>query len=59
MDYESLREDLKNYFGTAIYCGNPMAIIELSKVENASCDELILIAIEKGFDIENYKFKRM
>jgi len=59
MNYEKLREDLKDYFGTAIYCGNPMAIMELSKVESATEDELIRMAKENGFDIEGYKYKRM
>ena len=40
MDYERLREDLKDYFGTAISCGYPMAVIELSEVESASYDRL-------------------
>ena len=53
IDYEDLRKDLLDYFGTAttIY---PLAIIELSKVENASNEELINLAINNGFDISNY-----
>ena len=54
MDYESLREDLKNYFGTAI-AFNQMAIIDLMMVESASNDKLVYIAIQNGFDLDNYK----
>ena len=55
MDYERLREDLKDYFGTAISCGYPMAVIELSEVESASYDRLQEIAIQNGFDLSNYE----
>lgn len=57
MDYERLREDLKDYFGTAMMI-NPMAVVELSIVENASDEELEQIAIENGFDLEEYKNKK-
>ena len=54
IDYESLRQDLMNYFGTAIFNGNPLAIMELSKVERASWQELINIARENNININNY-----
>ena len=54
IDYEKLRSDLIDYFGTAIAC-NPMAVIELSDVESASIDKLIQIAIQNGFDLSNYE----
>lgn len=56
IDYEKLREDLIDYFGTAMKF-MPMAIIELSKVENASNEELINIALKNGFDLNEYKVK--
>ena len=55
IDYEKLREDLIDYYGTASYNGFPMAIIELSNVENASYEELINIAIKNNFNLNNYK----
>ena len=54
MDYESLRDDLMNYFGTAISY-NPMAVIELCEVEHASNSKLEEIAIRNGFDLSNYQ----
>ena len=37
-DFEKLRETIKDYYGTAMTSGFPMAIIELAEVENASDD---------------------
>lgn len=55
IDYEKLRNDLIDYYGTASYNGFPIAIIELSDVENASYEELINIAIKNNFNLNNYK----
>mgnify|MGYP006916103162 CR=1 FL=1 len=54
IDYELLRKDLLNYFGTAMI-HNPVAIIELSKVQRASNSELENIAIKNGFDLRDYE----
>lgn len=54
IDIERLRRDLIDYFGTAMYNGSPQAQILLSKVENASPSELINIAQNNGFDINDY-----
>ena len=54
MDFDRLREDLKDYFGTAM-AYNPMAVIELSEVERASNEKLIQIAIQNGFDLSDYE----
>ena len=56
IDYDKLREDLIDYYGTASYNGFPMAIIELTNVENASNDELINITMYAG-DKEQAKNK--
>ena len=36
MDYEQLRQDLMDYYGTAMHSGFPMAVIDLSGVESAN-----------------------
>ena len=54
MDYERLREDLKDYFGTAMKY-NPMAVIELSEVESATNQKLLEIACKNGFDLSDYE----
>ncbi|MBQ4339581.1 MAG: hypothetical protein IJC41_01080 [Firmicutes bacterium] len=56
IDTESLRKDLINYFGTAVFSGMPMAVIDLSKAERASEDELIQLAYKNGFDPEDYTY---
>ncbi len=51
---DDLREELKDYFGTAMASGFPMARFDIAKVENASDDELRSIARKNGFDPERY-----
>ena len=53
IDYEKLRKDLIDYYGTASQIF-PMAIIELSKVEKASPEKLIHIAQNNGLDLSIY-----
>lgn len=53
IDYEKLRKDLIDYFGTAMSF-SPMAIMDLSRVESASDDELVEIAKRKNFDLNKY-----
>lgn len=54
IDIERLRKDLIDYFGAAMFNGSPQAMIELSEVEKASPSELVSIAINNGFDINDY-----
>ena len=54
MDIEHLRKDLINYFGTAMSF-MPIAVMEISRVENATKEELIKIAKENGFDLSKYE----
>jgi len=53
IDYERLRRDLIDYFGTAMTF-YPMAVIELIEVENASNSRLEQIAIQNGFNLNDY-----
>ena len=54
IDIEKLRSDLMDYFGTAMASGFGMAVMDLSKVERASDEELINIALDCGFDLNDY-----
>ena len=54
IDIEKLRDDLINYFGTAIFY-NPVAMMDLEKVKKANDEELKKIAKENGFNLERYK----
>lgn len=54
IDYEKLREDLINYFGSATSFYS-VAYMDVIKVQNASNEELIYIALQNNFDLEDYK----
>ena len=45
---EDLRRKLKDYYGTAMFSGNPMAVMDLSRVENADKEELERLAKKAG-----------
>lgn len=55
IDILSLRRDLEDYFGTAAFSGFPMAVTDLSKVQNASPEQLVTIAQKNGFDLTKYR----
>ena len=50
-----LRKDLMDYFGTAVFNGMPNAMIELSKISNASDSQVINLALNMGFDLSEYE----
>ena len=56
IDFDKLREDLIDYFGSAMGMF-PMVVMDVSKVERASKQELIKIAQQNGFDLRKYQFK--
>lgn len=53
IDIEKLRSDLMDYFGTAMGFF-PVATMDLIKVQNASPEELINIALKNNFDLNKY-----
>lgn len=55
INIEKLKQDLIDYFGTAMFNASPLAMIELSKVENASDEKLIEIALNNNFDLSKYQ----
>ena len=57
MDYERLREDLKDYFGSAMQF-YPVAVMDLVEVERASDEKLEQIAISNGFDLREYEIQK-
>ena len=54
IDIQSLREDLIDYFGSAMFNVSPVALIDLTEVENATDEQVLRIAIKNNFDIGNY-----
>ena len=53
IDIEKLRSDLMDYFGTAMGFF-PVATMDLIKVQNASSEELISIALKNNIDLSKY-----
>ena len=45
---DRVREALKNYYGTAMASGFPMAVIDLAKVDSMTDDEVLLTAKKNG-----------
>ena len=54
IDIDSLRNDLKNYFGTAMINVNMFAMIDLINVDKLNDKELINLAVKNGFNLNNY-----
>ena len=55
IDISKLRDDLENYYGSAMFSGLPMAVVELTQVENASPKELVELSHRAGFDLNDYE----
>lgn len=55
MNYEKLRRDLIDYYGSAMYSGFPMAVIEVIDIERASNKDLIKYAQLAGFNLRKYE----
>ena len=56
IDIDELRNDLINYFGSAMQY-NQVAMMELIKVEQASDNEIVNIALKNGFNLYDYEIK--
>ena len=56
IDIRRLRRDLKDYYGTAMVNGFPMAVIDLSKIDRATDEELLELAQKQGMDLKKYLF---
>ena len=54
IDVNRLRRDMKDYDGTAMFNGFPMAVMDLSKVERLSDRELVELAQKNGMDLRKY-----
>ena len=54
IDVNRLRRDMKDYYGTAMFNGFPMAVMDLSRVESMSDQELVELAHKNGVDLRKY-----
>lgn len=51
MSENELRKWLCDYYGTAVHSGYGVAMLEISRVERASTEELLTMAREAGLKI--------
>lgn len=54
IDAGRLRSDLLDYFGTAAFSIEPLAMADVVRVEDADEDELVKIARECRWDLRKY-----
>ena len=54
IDTKRLRKDLIDHYGTASFNGFPAALVDLSRIESMSDEELVRFALKKGADLEEY-----
>ena len=54
IDIEKLRNDLIDYYTSAMFFASPVALVDLTMVQHASDEELVRIAISNHFNILNY-----
>lgn len=54
IDVNRLRRDMKDNYGTAMFNGFPMAIMDVTKVERASDQEIISMARKQNIDLSKY-----
>ncbi len=54
IDVERLREDMMDYYGTAMFNDFSMAAMNVQFIEMASDQDLIAIAQKEGMDLTKY-----
>ena len=54
IDIDRLRRDLEDYYGTAMFSGFPMAVMDLSEIKRLSPQELVRLAEKNGIDLRKY-----
>ena len=54
IDIDRLRKDLIDHFTAAMFIVNPVAMMDLNRVETASDEEIIQIALSNKFDLRKY-----
>lgn len=54
INVNKLRKDLIEHFTASMFIVSPVALMDLTKVENASDEEVIKIAIDNRFDLNHY-----
>lgn len=55
MDYKKIRKDIIDYYGTAMFSGFPMAMMDISDVKRMTNEELLREAKRIGLKLVKYK----
>lgn len=56
IDIEALRHDLEEYFMGIMFNISGAAMISLEELKNASDEEIIKVARDNGFNLNDYSF---
>ena len=54
LDIERLRKDLIEHFTSAMFIVSPIALVDLTEVENANEEQIVKIALNNKFDLKKY-----
>ncbi len=54
LDINRLRKDLMDKYGTAMFSGFPAAVMDLSRIERMSDQEVLETAQKQGIDLSKY-----
>ena len=54
LDIDRLRRDLMDKYGTAMLSGFPAAVMDLSKIERMSDQEILETAQKQGINLNRY-----
>ena len=54
IDIDRLRDDLKDDYGSAMFSGFPMAVMDLARIDRLSDQELVELAKKNGVDLRKY-----
>jgi len=54
IDVQRLRNDIKDNYGTAMFNGFPMVVVDLGKVDRMSDQEIVNFAINKNMRLDKY-----
>ena len=55
IDIDQLREDMLNNYGTAMFNGFPMSLVDIQKIEKATDDELVIMAKKEKINMFEYR----
>lgn len=54
VDVDKLRKDLIEHFAAAMFIVSPIALVDLTEVENANEEQIVKIALNNKFDLKKY-----